>query len=419
MSFRSRTRQEPEWFAEAVRDEAGNLIANVANALLALNSDPEISTCFEFDEMQRDVMLVRPIPSRGSGTLGNEEHRRRVVTDVDATDVQVYLQRTGLPRIGKETIFQAIDARARQCAVHPVRDYLGGLKWDGAKRVDSWLSDYLGAEESDYTRAVGRMFLVMMVARVFKPGCKADYAMILEGRQGTGKSTACRVLGGNFFSDSLPDLRQTRDAATHLRGRWLIEISELSALRGAASEILKSFMSRTTERYRPAYGRREVVEDRQCVFVGTTNQAAYLHDETGGRRFWPVTTGRIDTDALARDRDDLFAEAVAMFRAEVQWWPDAALEAEHIQPEQAARFEVDAWETPVAEFLAGKTSVAVRDVAHGALGMTAERIGTSDNRRITAVMRRLGWEPGRKNWKGVTPWVNPNATTRPPIELVA
>ena len=418
MSFHSRNHQEPEWFAKAVRDDMGNAVANVANALLALSNDPAISTCFEFDEMQRDVMLVRPIPFQESGALSNEPHQRRVVTDVDATGVQVYLQRTGLPRIGKDTIFQAIDARARQCSVHPVRDYLDGLKWDGSKRVDSWLSDYLGVEAGDYARAIGRMFLVMMVARVYRPGCKADYALILEGRQGTGKSTACRVLGGDFFSDSLPDLRQAKEAATHLRGRWLIEISELSALRGAASEMLKSFMSRTTERYRPAYGRREVVEDRQCVFVGTTNQSAYLHDETGGRRFWPVTTGRIDTAALARDRDQLFAEAVALYRDGAEWWPDADLEAQHIRPEQESRFEADAWEHPVREFLGGKRSVVVKEVAQGALGMEAKRIGTADNRRLTAIMERLGWQRGKKDWRGNIAWTN-TASGAPDLRVAA
>jgi predicted P-loop ATPase len=173
------------------------------------------------------------------------------------------------------------------------------------------------------------------------------------------------------------------------------------------SAALKAFVTRRVEQYRPAFGRKEVYQPRQCIFVGTTNQSAYLADETGGRRFWPVKVGTIDTDALARDRDVLFAEAVSLYRAGVHWWPDGDFEREHIRPEQEARYEVDAWEEAIARYLDvnKKTSVLISDVAFGALTMETQRIGTADQNRIRKCLERLGWKRGPKDYKGNRPWV--------------
>jgi len=195
------------------------------------------------------------------------------------------------------------------------------------------------------------MFLVSMVARVFRPGCQADHAPILVGPQGELKSSACLVLAGEeHFGDHMPDIH-SKDASQYLRGKWLIELPELAALNKGDIESWKAFVTRREEKYRPPYARRDVVEPRQCVFAGTTNQQEFLRDATGNRRFWPIQTGRIDIKALESDRDMILAEAVSLFKNDEQWWPDKDFERNHIVPEQEARVAVDLWLEPIADWL--------------------------------------------------------------------
>jgi predicted P-loop ATPase len=386
----------PPWLSGAVCDDRGAALSILSNVMIALRNQPEIADAFTFDEMLRASMLTQALPVIGRpADLGPYP---RPVRDTDATQVQEWLQREALPRITKDMTFQAIEHRARARSFHPVRDYLNDLARDRKPRLDAWLSVYLGAEASEYTQAIGRMFLVAMVARVSKPGCQADYMLVLEGDQGGYKSSACGILAGEWFSDSLPDIHD-KDAKQHLRGKWLIEVAELSAIGRAETEHLKAFITRREERYRPSYGHLEVIEPRQCLFIGTTNKTAYLRDETGGRRFWPVKVGVIDLDALRHDRDQLFAEAVHLYRSGASWWPDAAFEREHIKPQQNERFEIDPWDDLIADFLATTDRVRVTDIACNVLGLDRGKVGTGDQRRITAVLSDHGWTRVR-DWKG-------------------
>jgi predicted P-loop ATPase len=400
-------RSEPPWFAGMVRDDRGRVLAVLANILVALRNAPEIAEVVSFDDMLKAPILAAALPRVEEAAAGDAAPPPRPLRDTDVTQLQEWLQRQGLPKIGRDTTHQAIDLRGQERSFHPVRDYLNSLKWDGTQRLGRWLTYYLGADESPYHSGIGRMFVIAMVARIYEPGAKCDYMLVLEGPQGARKSTACAILAGQWFSDSLPDVMHDKDVSQHIRGKWLIEIAELSATSRAEAEALKAFISRPVERYRPSYGRKEVIEPRQCVFIGTTNKNAYLRDETGGRRFWPVKVGSIDTDALAHDRDQLFAEAVHQYRAGAKWWPDGDFEAEHVRPEQEARFEEDAWESTISEYLKQHNQVLIGQIARDALSIETPRIGRQDQNRIAAILGRLGWKRGARDWKGNTPWVSP------------
>ena len=395
---------KPEWHRTLLLDSKGRPQPILANALAALRGAPEVASALAFDGMLQASMLMEPLPLVGGCTFEPEGALPRPVRDTDVSQLQEWIQHAGLPRIGQATCHQAVDLRAQELGFHPVREWLDGLRWDGTARLERWLSYYLGADPSPYHAGIGRMFLVAMVARIFEPGCKADYLLVLEGPQGARKSTACSILGGEWFSDNLPDVTAGKDVAQHLRGKWLVEIAELSAMSRAEDASLKAFISRPVERYRPPYGRKEVIEPRQCLFVGTTNKSTYLRDETGGRRFWPVKVGTIDSEALEDDRAQLFAEALHQYRAGAQWWPDNAFEQDHIRAQQEARFDVDAWEAAILAFLDGRASVLVGEIARDALHVETPRLGRAEQNRITAILEHLGWSRQPKDWRGNVAW---------------
>ena len=332
-------------FYSELQMSKGGPLGNLLNAMMFLKRDPTLVRIVAYDRMRLVPMLQRPIP--GTVEVGVFP---RPLRDTDTTALEEYLQRMGLRTVSDAVAHRALLHAAEQNGFHPLQDYLQSLEWDGVLRLDDWLSTYLGVEESVYVRAVGRMFLIQMVARVLRPGCKGDYMLILESPdQGEGKSTVCEILAGKeYFSDSLPKLEHEKDAMQHLRGKWLLEIGEMAAMSRSDADQIKHFVSKTSDRFRPSYGRNEVTNHRQCVFVGTTNRDNYLRDETGARRFWPVTVGSVDLDALKYDRDQLFAEAVVAFKAGEHWWPSRDFEREHMAAQQEMRQEGDPWE-PVIE----------------------------------------------------------------------
>lgn len=212
---------------------------------------------------------------------------------------------------GKDLLFDAITLMARMNAFDPVRDWLDGLaEWDRKPRLDGWLAGYFEGEgDKAYLAQVFRKWMVAMVMRVYSPGAKFDWMPIFEGAQGVGKSSFGRLLvGDTYFLDWLPNLAD-KDSALALQGAWAVEMGELASMRKNEVDIVKAYLTRTVDKFRPPFGRRLLESPRRCVFYGTTNRETYLRDETGNRRLKPVKVGQLDFDALERDRDQLFAEA--------------------------------------------------------------------------------------------------------------
>jgi predicted P-loop ATPase len=330
----------------------------------------------------------------------------RAWRDQDTVLLQYWLQGQGLRTVTAWMVDAAVNAVMHEQAYHPVRDWLEGLRWDGVSRLDTWLARYLGTPQDPYHAHVGRWFLMTMCRRVFEPGCRADYMLVLEGPQGIEKSTLLAQLVGTtaWFSDNMPDIG-TKDASEHLVGRWLIEIAEMDKFDRAESAAMKAFISRTTERYRRAYAKRTGDEPRQCVFAGTVNHRSYLKDETGNRRYWPVAVGRVDLPGLCPVRDQLFAEAWhrAVTLGE-QYWPDAMFEDLFIQPEQDARLEADLWEPMVESFLRDKDQVLVHEVVVACVGGGSFHLSTTNRNRVIRIMESLGWKRGPRSHGGKRHW---------------
>src|SRR5690348_11658451 len=207
VAFRLKPLPETPWTNRCVTGESGKSLSVFANIMTALRADPAVRDAYAFDEMQQSAMLMHPLGESFTDVVP------RPVVEKDIDDLQEWLQRNELKRASREDVHHAVQSYAREKSYHPVREFLQELKWDGQPRLNVWLITRLGAEPTPYTQAVGKMFLISMVARVFEPGCKADHMLILEGAQGTLKSTACQVLGGDWFSDNLPDVKTGKEAS--------------------------------------------------------------------------------------------------------------------------------------------------------------------------------------------------------------
>jgi hypothetical protein len=293
----------------------------------------------------------------------------------------------------KNLLFTIVRDMAHLNSHHPVRDYLAGLHWDGTPRIDKWLTTYGGADDNEYTRAVGSLTLIAAVRRVRQPGCKFDEMPVLEcPEQGTDKSTALRALAirEEWFSDYFPLNLDAQRTIECLRGIWIVEIAELSGIHQANIEHLKAQLSRQRDRGRLAYDRMVSEAPRQCVFVGTTNSTAYLRDPTGNRRFWPVRVKRFDTAALHVDRDQLWAEAAAReasgvtIRLDQKLWAAAA-------EEQEQRVTCDPWLEALQAQLGDKEGkISVKSIWE-LLEIPTRQQTQEHSRRVGEAMRKMGW----------------------------
>jgi len=384
----------PPWTSLLLRAGNGQPRANLANAITAFRHAPEWEGVIWRDEFA-EMTWAKKAPPTGApeGKWGNRH-------DVLAAD---WLQHHDID-VSIEIAGRAAEAVGYERLFHPVRDYLRGLEWDGIWRIDRWLEVICGAKAvedkpmkgSGYLAHIGAKWLISAVARVMRPGCKADCAIVLEGPQGKRKSSALKVLGGDWFTDQLEAMR-SKDASMQTHGVWIIEIGEMGSITKSEVEEVKAFMSRTVERYRPPYAGRLVDVPRQCIFAGTVNLEEYLQDDEN-RRFWPVECGDINLDALARERDQLWAEAYHRFKDGASWWLDDKEVIEAARLQTAARQKSDPWDEKIMGYLRGgaRQEVTVTEI----LGpecldiVTAWQEKTHGN-RVAAILKRLGWKQHR------------------------
>jgi predicted P-loop ATPase len=390
----------PAWVGRLRRDDRGRVIADLANVLIALRGEESVYLGVAFDEMLQYPIVTRVWPHTPEAQpIKSAPHE---VGDDDVNRLQEWLQAFGLPRVSRETVRQAVEVIAVEQSFHPLRDWLNSLEHDGEPQIGSWLHRCLGTPDDEYHRQIGSLFLIAMVARIFEPGCKCDYMLVLEGPQGDEKSKFCTALAGGdaFFSESLP--RIDGDAvrlSMHLRGKWLIEVGELAAMLKADPEGTKHFISRRIEQYTPKYGRSEVKEPRQCLFVGTTNDDDYIRDVTGGRRYWPVTVTKIDIDALAAMREQMFAEAVAAYREGKPWWPDREFEKSVITPIQDERQFEDALADRVREIIEPLSSITMHQLG-AQLGFDNTKLDMRAQKRIGTILKQEKWRKVRSSGRG-------------------
>ncbi len=369
------------WRSLLLRTEKGSPKALLANAAIALRDAPEWAALLSYDAFRQHSLL------RGKAPWSNSTDDR-VWTDIDDVRAAMWLQHQGIA-VSPDTTSHAVESVAREMTFHPVIDYLKRCVWDGEHRLDDWATTYLGVRPNAYVSAVASRFLISAVARVAQPGCKADCALILEGKQGTLKSTALRTMFHPWFTDELAELG-TKDASIQLSGAWGIEIAELDSIKRGDVSRIKAFLSRTTDRYRPPYGRRTVDQPRQCVFAGTVNDNDYLRDDTGGRRFWPIECGRIEIDALIADRDQLWAEAWTMYQLDNPWHLDTALLNDVATVEQEIRRLEDPWQTEITKFVEGQASVIPSEfLSH--IGRPLKDQTQLDQNRVVACLKVIGW----------------------------
>ena len=293
-----------DWKEKLQVTEKGAIAQTIQNVVIILTNDPKLVGRLALNELEHQIVTLSSLPWRKVKGVSPW-------TDADDAALRYYLERVyGLT--GKDRIFDAVNVVAQQNAFHPVREYLDSCSWDGVPRVETLLVDYLGAEDTPYTRAVTRKTLVAAVARIYQPGRKFDYMLTLRGRQGLGKSAIISKLGGKWFSDTFTTV-QGKEAYEQVLGVWLVEVGELAGMRKAEAETIKLFISKTSDRFRPAYGRRLQEFPRQCIFIGTTNETQFLRDTTGNRRFWVVDT---PNDAPKSMWDELTPETVALIWGE-------------------------------------------------------------------------------------------------------
>ncbi len=358
----------------------GQPLSTHDNVGLVLDHRPEILRGAHYDEFLDRVI-----------TTGREWR------DDDDTTLAMWLQGSiGLSGVTPGMVAMVVSQRLRATPRHCVRDWLESLVWDDEPRIGAAMQTYWGAtalpsQPEDYLCAVSRNFFLSLCARIRRPGCKADCMVVLEGEQGVGKERSLTALARDWYMVSQYPVT-SMDFFRSLRGKWVVEIGELDSFNRGEKERIKLAVSTATDRCRTPHARRAEDVPRQCQFVGTTNKDDWGNDDTGLRRFWPIRVGRIDVDAIASDRDQLFAEAWhRLHEPDATWWqmPASALAA------QADRQADDVWTLTVLDWLAGQTlreDITSAEVLSGALKLADRDMGRIEQLRVGTILRLAGWK---------------------------
>lgn len=414
------------WTADLEVNKKGLNEQTIANVVLILQKDQRLKGIGGYDEFHDQCYK--------SGSLPWWEYQpgRTSWSDADDAGLRYYMEKYyQISNIQK--IRDGLSIVLQERKYHPVRDWLNCLpEWDGVRRVDTLMIDYHGVNDTEYARVVTRKAIVALVKRVFEPGCKFDNVLTLVGpKQGTGKSTTFRILGGEWFNDTFSTVTG-KEAYEALAGSWVIEMAEMSATRKADIEAQKQFISKSSDRYRKAYARNVTDNPRQCVFFGTTNDTEFLRDYSGNRRYWPLLVGEqpvtksVWTD-LEKERDQIFAEALELYRAgeDIEYLgrelEESAREAQEEFRFKGSKEEIIAgylerkitedWYTrdigSRAEFIEDgeegtveRTRVCAEEIWCEALGGRRNMMPNADMREIHLILSNLGWVRNKSKIRG-------------------
>ncbi len=393
----------PRWARDLrwarAKDQQGNeilkLIPCPTNVIALLRHDRRWAGVLAIDEMAKRMTVTALPPWHDYEPAATSSCWN---PDVDPTRMVDWFSRAYGFNLSAERVAACALVVAQDRALHPVKVWLERLPpHDGTTRVDLFFVRYFGAKDTPYTRTVGRCFILSLVARALRPGCKVDTVPVIEGAQGIRKSTGVKELvGDEWFGENTCEIG-TKDAQLALHGKWLLEMPELAGMTKSQVEAIKAFYSRASDWIRPPYGKQFSDMKRSSVCVATTNDKQYLRDQTGNRRFWPVKCPHVDVEAIRADREQIFAEALALYRDGTAWWiEEKAVLAE--AAEQAERREaIDPWLARLASWLDEMTSSGKRgDVgittgeALDSLGMPRDRQTPAEAARVGQILRKLG-----------------------------
>jgi len=353
------------------------------------------------------MMFLKNLRELGNTIKWNELAQRAEwnglpLADSDLIDIRLILEANQFEPATSD-LLPAVMRHAKENAFHPVRDYLRGLKWDGTERLNHWMVATLGAPNTPYTHAVGRKTLIAAVARAFKPGCKVDTVLVLEGPQGIRKSTAIATLfGEGMTAESVNLFDQHNKMVMSMMGAWCVELAEFIAIAKRDQNTVKGMLSMKSDRVVLPYAKMASDHPRQCIFFGTINpgESGYLTDATGNRRYWPVAVTKADCEKIADRRDQIWAEAYRAWQAGDQWWltdDEEVLAAMQV----GQREKDDVWDEVLEQKLIAQgiysTTIAA---ALQAIGVPNERMDEKAKDRIAASLRRLGFKSAPRKERG-------------------